>query len=403
MHIVVMSTVERRGWSRKVVAFSLVAIVVCALFVGVGFWILAQANDAPSPSFYVGVTTGGSVEQSKATIDKVKDYTNVIAFTNLTVTKNLTTLQEVVDYAYDNGLSFYVQQIYPSSYANYNYDPFVWVSEAKARYGDKFLGYYLYDEPGGNQLDVSGFYQFDKNNSMPSDYRDAANTYVYYLYVQMRDFIKTGVPLMTSDYGLYWYDYEVGYDLVLTQFGWNSSRDLHIALCRGAAEMHNKTWGAMITWTYRDAPYLESATELYQDMVTAYNAGAKYVMIFNYPQIEPYGVLTEDHFDVLKQFWTYVHTVSQNYSSNTQKLAYVLPDNYGFGFRDGDHSIWGVWGPDNLTDPIWSDVNTLIAQYGDGFDIVYGSLWTSAFGRSHYDTFLGLNLSTWRYGMLHNS
>ena len=180
---------------------------------------------------------------------------------------------------------------------------------------------------------------------MPYDYRDAANTYVYYLYLQMRDFIKTD-KLVTSDYGLYWYDYEAGYDVVLCEFGWNNSRAVNIALCRGAAEMHNKTWGVMMTWRTEGGSYIESAPELYRDMVAAYDAGAKYVVVFNYPQINQYGLLTEAHFDAIKAFQEYVARMPQNRTSNVERVAYVLPENYGWGFRNPQDTIWGVWAAD---------------------------------------------------------
>ena len=59
----------------------------------------------------------------------------------------------------------------------------------------------------------------------------------------------------TSDYALYWFDYKAGYDTVFTEFGWNNSRQMDIALCRGAATVKGKDWGAIITWTYDQPPY----------------------------------------------------------------------------------------------------------------------------------------------------
>lgn len=49
--------------------------------------------------------------------------------------------------------------------------------------------------------------------------------------------------LLTSDYALYWWDYKAGYNMVLTEFGWNYSRQLAIALDRGAASVRNKKIG----------------------------------------------------------------------------------------------------------------------------------------------------------------
>ena len=125
--------------------------------------------------------------------------------------KDKTRLAEVCEYAYKAGLSFFVY-MYDPMRGGFNYDPIGWVVEAKEKYGNNFLGYYLYDEPGGNQLDNGSFAQFGKNSTRtPLNYRDAANTYCYYLFATMRNFVKTD-KLVTSDYGLYWFDYEAGYD-----------------------------------------------------------------------------------------------------------------------------------------------------------------------------------------------
>jgi hypothetical protein len=369
----------------------LVILLSASLATVASFGLFGKATSERLPEdFFLGVTADGSVAETKLLIDKVKDYTNLIAFTNLAVTENLTRLEVVADYAYQQGLSFLVFTVYPSPFTkNFTYNPITWMPEAKTRYGEKFVGYYLWDEPGGNQLDRGNFRQFD-NTTMPYDYRDAANTYVYYLYLQMRDFIKTD-KLFTSDYALYWYDYEAGYDVVLCQFGWNNSRAVNIAQCRGAAEMHNKTWGTMITWTYENPPYIESPSELYQDMVTAYDAGARYVLVYNFPQTGPYGLLTEEHLDVIRDFRDYVVANSHNTSSNTERVAYVVPDNYGWGFRNPQDTIWGVWSADEDSQRIWEDVNGLVQTYGDDFDILVGSPWTQVFGRDHYDTLIWWN------------
>ncbi len=38
-------------------------------------------------------------------------------------------------------------------------------------------------------------------------------------------------------------------------------------------------------------------------MRTAYESGAKYVGIFNYPKINDYGTLTDEDFEALERFW----------------------------------------------------------------------------------------------------
>ena len=92
--------------------------------------------------------------------------------------------------------------------------------------------------------------------------------------------------MFTSDYALYWFDYLAGYDAIFAELGGNRGTDSkiqQIALCRGAAKVQNKQWGAIITWAYNNPPYMENGTEMLQDMRTAYRAGANYLIIFNYP------------------------------------------------------------------------------------------------------------------------
>jgi hypothetical protein len=385
-----MATVNRVSWKHAAIVFALLSIILSASLV-VAVWNRPSPSEqGDAPRFYFGVTASGNVTQTKILIDKVKDFTNLIVFTNLEFTKNQTSLIEMADYAASKGLNFLVHITYPSPFdKNFTYNPATWLSEAQNRYGNRFLGYYLWDEPGGNQLDRGNFRQFD-NTSMPLDYREAANTFIYYLYIQMRDFIKA--PLFTSDYALEWFDYEAGYDVVLTQFGWNNSRPLNIAVCRGAAEMHNKTWGAMVTWTFDHTPYIESPNEMYQDLVTAYSAGAKYAVVFNYPNnITDYGLLTEAHFDALKNFKKYISENAQNKTSNTNRVAYVMPENYGWGLRNPDDTIWGVWQADNKSQTVWSGLNGMIQAYGDDFDVVYDSPWTKLFGRYHYQNLIWWN------------
>jgi hypothetical protein len=122
----------------------------------------------------------------------------------------------------------------------------------------------------------------------------------------------------------------------------DQSRQRHIALCRGAAQAHNKNWGAIVTWKYDEEPYLESPDELYNDLTLAYTAGAKYIIVFDYPKIGPYGTLTEEHLDALKKFWDYAHANPQTFGSTKANVAYVLPKDYGSGLRKVDDTIWAL-------------------------------------------------------------
>jgi hypothetical protein len=106
-------------------------------------------------------------------------------------------------------------------------------------------------------------------------------------------------------------------------------------------------------------------------MVLAYQNGAKYVLAFDYPQIGEYGILTEEHFAALKNFWTYVQSHPNDYGSIKADAAYVLPTDYGFGFRSPADVIWGLWNSDSLSQKVWDDTSLLLAQYNTHLDIVY--------------------------------
>ncbi len=153
-------------------------------------------------------------------------------------------------------------------------------------------------------------------------------------------------------------------------------------MCRGAANSiranpgHStgQDWGVMITWKYDQPPFLEDADQLYNDMILAYDNGAKYIIVFNspYPQntTTPLGILTNDHVDAMKRFWNFTKANPRD-GMYPAKTAYVLPKDYGFGMRGPTDKIWGLWSADELSPQIWNDVNKYIAQYGMNFDIVY--------------------------------
>jgi hypothetical protein len=207
------------------------------------------------------------------------------------------------------------------------------------------------------------------------NYSEAADRFIKKLSGDaLLDFIPLNSPLMTSDYALYEFDYRAGYDVVLAELAWNHSRPLNIALCRGAATAHGKDWGVMITYTYDTLPYLASGAQIYDDLVSAYQNGAKYFMVFDYAK-DPetnvtHGILQQEHLDALQQFWQYVKHNPKPAVPN-ERVAYVLPKDYAYGFRGPNDSIWGLWGPDNLSGKIWNDANMLANQYGLALDIIY--------------------------------
>jgi hypothetical protein len=352
-------------WKLKQRTLVLMIVLIAIILVSLFAINELSNNHQLTPEFFVGVESAYSDNASdlKDLVDKVKNYTNLFVIGTPEISLNQTALNETCDYIYDAGLYFIVLL---TDSTMYRYSPFIWIAEAKQKYGGRFVGIYRYDEPGGNQLD-QGRSRIVAN---ATDYADAAANYTkswssHIVYWNYSD------NVITADYGLYWFDYKSEYDAVLAEFGSNQSRELNVALCRGAAKAQNKDWGAIVTWTYNDTPYIESGEKLYEDMTLAYDAGAKYMLIFDYPKIGRYGILTEEHFDALKKFWDHIHSNPQNYGLNQGRVAYVLPQDYGFGFRSPNDNIWGIWNADDLSHKVWDDANKLIGQYGSRLDIIY--------------------------------
>ena len=395
---------------KLVFSLFLSVLLLSTVFLTVGFVQYTVKSEASDEDFFCGVTYGGNTTgDAKLLIDRVKGFTNVFVVNSWDISTNETALNEICDYAVDANLhiivyfnfifynyTFRFGNIYNSStWEHFGVTPWHmdWLNNARERWGDKFLGIYLYDEPGGKQIDT-GYWG---GNSMTfvgwnstlfrnvSNYRDAASRFVrgvkhsgsmqHAINSSIPDSINTPMPVFTSDNTLYWFDYLAGYDTVFVELGWNNSRAQHIALCRGAANVQDKHWGAIITWTYRKPPYLGSGHELLEDMITAYRSGAKYVLIFNYPkypETNPYGVLAEEHFTAMKLFWNYIQDIPrEDYGKVDVQAAFVLPKDYGWGMRNPDDKIWGFWPPDDLSSMIWDKMTNLIAKYDLRLDIVY--------------------------------
>ena len=126
---------------------------------------------------------------------------------------------------------------------------------------------------------------------------------------------------------------------------------------------------------------LESGPDLYNDLVFAYNSGANYDVVFDYAQTttypiqeyQPYeyGILQDQHFEALKNFWTYLQNNPGKHGSSKADVALVLPQDYGFGFRNADDTIWGIFNGDQWSQVLWADVNGYLNEYGSKLDIVY--------------------------------
>lgn len=344
--------------------------------------------------FYVGVTFGGNTTaDAKLLIDKVKSYTNLFVIQSGPVSKNETALTQISTYAIAAGLKLIVYFGYIDTHNPWQLS---WLDAAKQQFGSSLLGVYLDDEPNGIPLDYNwtGYFTTQKlenstvyqthafaidgilNGTYPHDYNQAAEMSQNAIERNLAPLKNSSLTIFTSDYVLYWFGYKGGYDVMLTQLGWNESITQNIDLIRGAAQTQNKDWGAIITWKYDQPPYLDTGDAVYNQMLTAYEAGAKYVILFNYPQLpgDPYGTLQPEHFEALQKFWYTINTgpnadSPQDFSQAQAVL--ILPANYGFGLRRPDDRIWGYWGPDEKSVQVWNITQTLVSTYDLRLNIVY--------------------------------
>lgn len=350
---------------KPILGVILVSMLAFQLFANSALTTSAQSTGTPDVYFGVDMGYGNSVAEAKRLIDEVAPYTNLFILGNKGITYNTTRLNETCQYIVDKGLNFIV-------YRDTSLRNGTWIETAKKTWGDRFFGFYAYDELGGWQIDMQ---ELRIVVAEPSNYSEAASRFVSeekrYLNMFARFRNTTQFNLYSSDYALYWYDYESGYDTIFAEFGWNYSRLLNIALCRGAANMHGKNWGAVMTWTYNQIPYLESGQELYKDMVLAYENGAKYIIVLDANEGWTQTTLQKEHFDALKSFWDYVKKNPRQQISSNGRVAYVLPKDYGYGFRGPDDKIWGFWPADNLTGTICYCLSQLFTQYGENLDIIY--------------------------------
>ncbi len=366
------------------VAATVLIVVLIASLLTANF--LLQKPSEVKVDFYVGVDVGyGDESDVYKVADAVQGYCNLIIIGSLAVTSDTPKLTRVCDYLYQRGFSFIVYV---------GYGPVVpegperqFFNSTVNQWGNKFLGAYIFDEPGGKQLDYlpgSGQHQ-DKLVPQAENFTDAAAKYIEAVFVPLFNFTGPSfydapeLRVFTSDYALYWFDYLAGYNVVLGEFVANNSRQLTIALSRGAGHAQHMDWGTMITWKYREAPFLEEPEQLYDDMVLAYDNGAKYIVVFNSPENQTatseIGTLTPQHLEAMRLFWN--HAIENpRLSEVNAETAFVLPSDYGYGFRGPNDTIWGLTWPTSASATaveakIWSDTNTLISQYDQNIDFVY--------------------------------
>ena len=325
---------------------------------------------------FFGVDIGyGDEETAISLVDEVASYVNLIILGSLDVTIDTEALTRVCDHIFEKGLHFIVFV----AFAKEGYvppqgpDPQFFM-RAIDRWGDKFLGVYIFDEAGGKLIDGE-IYQ---SLVFAQSYSEAAIIHTHHLNYFIGNTTDYYAPaefkVFTSDYALYWYDYIAGYDVVFTEFVGNNSRAIAAGLCRGAAKTLNKEWGVIITWTQTPDFFVQNPDQIYVDMVIAYENGAKYIVVFNSPgnftAPSEYGILTPQHLEKMRDFWNYLNT-QQSVGNFPANKAYVLPRDYGFGFRGPEDKIWGKWEADSLSAKVWNDVNQLFQTNTVYLDIIY--------------------------------
>jgi len=353
----------------KVSQLTLLMIILLIIQAFSSFNFLVNTYAQTASDVYVGIDLSyGDVADAKALIDQVSSYTNLIVVGTTKITWYPDKVNETFNYAYNKGLSFISLPPNLPDYSSISINKSEWYEYAKNTWGTQLLGFYYLDEPGGRQVD--SVKQYTGNVSR---YADAASQFTEIVSHFMDNNIRSAYSYkaFTSDYALYWFDYKAGYDAIFTEFGWNYSRQLNIALCRGAAAVQNKDWGAMITWTYTAPPYIESGEELYNDLVLAYDNGAKYIVVFDGNEGWTQGILEQEHLEALQRFWNYVQNNPRKSNPVSDRAAYVLPNAYGYGFRGPQDHIWGIWEADTLSYNVSVSVSSLLDDYGEKLDIIY--------------------------------
>jgi hypothetical protein len=369
-------------------------------------------STSAQPDVYIGIDVAYDTPNIETIIDQVSPYTNLFILGCTATTQNQTRLDSVCQYLYEKKMNFIIYQDIPLGYFTSNgrllsqtrpinstnspvpsttrnftvpnqprnfTQPTLslylsnWTKTAMERWGSQFLGFYFMDEVAGRQLDLAPGWIEVRN---ATDYVDAANQFNRRVSPSIEWFHNgysdwAGLSLFSSDYALYQYDFDVGYDVVFAQLGWNYSRQLNIALCRGAATVANKDWGAIVAWEYNHPPYIQSANGLYNDLVLAYNNGAKYITVFDSNKNYTASILTGAHYNAIKDFWQYAKDHPRPVTSANERVAYVLPAGYGYGFRGPTDSIWGLWPADSFSTQLSISISNALSQYGENLDIVY--------------------------------
>lgn len=339
------------------------------------FWFFWR-NKRRGSGFFLGISAAyADIDAIKALIDEVSPYTNLFVIGSTGVSHIESKLDEICNYVVSKNMDFIV---YVDSHPRLQL-----LGEVEKKYNNNFLGVYFDDEQGGRQLDDFKYRWVEEGEA--DNYNEAATQFVLHLNYwlnmkKLRDSIFSYAPsdfkLFTSDYTFYWFDYLAGYDVIFAQFGWNYSRQINVALNRGAATVLGRDWGVIVAWTYDNPPYIESGEDLYDDLVYAYDNGAKYVLVFDSNENYTESILKEEHFSAIEKFWQYVKENPREEKNNEDRVAFVLPKDFAYGFRGPEDKIWGLWESDETSLEISYHLGEFLTEYGNNLDIIYDDMLT---------------------------
>ena len=200
---------------------------------------------------------------------------------------------------------------------------------------------------------------------------------------------QSKVRLFTSDYALYWFDYQGGYNSVFAELFGTQTDAQTLALVRGAADMQRESWGVMVEPASQSPLNLQTGDQIFNELKQAYEDGAEFGVVFNYAPAESSntniiilnpngtqqpkdsGLLQDEQFNAIQKFWTEV-VQNPDFTNNVKGQAVlVLPSNYGSGLRTAMDTIWGIWQSDSSSQQIWNATQAAVAKYGTRLDIIY--------------------------------
>lgn len=374
----------------KIIMFCLALLLVS--FFPMDFSAEVKAQDEPDVFF--GVHLGyGDLAETMTLIDRTSSFTNMILIGTSRLYYDAQKLTEGFQYAYDRGL--YLMSFAPALFhSDIGYSPRdEFLEYANLTWGDRILGFYAVDEPGGHILD-GDVLSYWLDEGMPSSPAEASQDFVFDLgrrldTVRVSRLANWDYPVFTADYGLYWFDFRAGYDGLFAEFVANYSRQLTVSLVRGASMVQRKEWGVLIGWKYDCSPYLASGEELFEDMVFAYESGAKYILIYDANEGWTEDILQDEHLDAMQRFWQYVKDNPRGESLVSNKVALVLPGDYGCGFRWPGDKLWGIWNQGLDSETINLVISNMLELYGENLDIIFDD------GLSPYSTYGYGELVSW--------